>query len=60
MMKKFKDEILYGISLDGRKPSMWDEDLPEVEKTNTDLRLLYDSCEIIKKNVTYELVEKLR
>lgn len=59
-MKKFDDEIFYGISLNGKKPHDWSKDLPEVERTNIDLELLYDSCEIVKMNVTYESVEKLR
>jgi len=58
-MGKFENETFYGISVDGRKPSTWDIEIPDLEKTNIKFDLLYKSCEVIKKNVTYESVKKL-
>lgn len=58
-MEKFENETLYGISVDGRKPCAWDKEIPDLEKTNLKFDLLYKSCEVIKKNVTYESVKKL-
>ena len=59
IMGKFEDETFYGISVNGREPCTWDKEIPDLEKTNLKFELLYKSCEIIKKNVTYESVKKL-
>lgn len=58
-MEKFKSQTFYGISVDGKKPCMWDEEMPDLEKTNLNFELLYDCCEIIEKNVTYKSVKKI-
>jgi len=58
-MEKYKRQIFYGISIDGKKPCIWDEQMPDLEKTNLNFSLLYNSCEIIEKNVTYKSVKKI-
>lgn len=58
-MGNFENETLYGISVDGRRPSAWNKEIPDLEKTNLKFDLLYKSCEVIKKNVTYESLKKL-
>jgi hypothetical protein len=59
MVEKFKDEVLYGISINGKKPCIWDKEIPDMEKTNLKFELLYDSCEIIEKDIIYKSVKKL-
>lgn len=57
---KNENEVLYGISIDGRKPCMWSEEYPDLRKLNLNFDLLYKSVEIIKKSVTYQSVTKIR
>lgn len=59
-MKNIKDEVLYGVSINGKKPSMWDEEYPDILNQNLNFEQLYKSVEIIRKNVTYQSVEKIR
>lgn len=58
-MEKFENEILYGVSINGKKPHAWDKVYPNVPST-LNLEQLYKSVEIIKKEVTYQLVAKIR
>ncbi len=58
-MGKFENEILYGISINGRKPHRWDQEYPNIAQI-LNLEQLYKSVEIIKKEVTYQPVEKMR
>lgn len=58
-MGKFENEILYGVSINGKKPHTWDKVYPNVPST-LNLEQLYKSVEIIKKEVTYQLVAKIR
>lgn len=57
---KIVNEVMYGISIDGRKPSAWSEEYPDLTKLNLKFDLLYKSVEIIKKSVTYQPVTKIR
>lgn len=57
---KIENEVMYGISIDGRKPSTWSEEYPDLTKLNLNFDLLYKSVEIIKKSVTYQPVTKIR
>lgn len=58
-MGEFENETFYGISIDGRKPCTWDKEIPDLENTNLKFDLLYKSCEIIRKTVTYDPMKKL-
>jgi len=58
-LKNLKSETLYGISVDGKKTCIWDEEMPDPEKTNLKLELLYESYEIVEKNISYKLLKKL-
>ena len=29
-MENIKDEVLYGVSINGKKPRMWDEEYPDI------------------------------
>lgn len=59
MMGKFENEILYGISINGKKPHGWDKEYPNIPPI-LNLEQLYKSVEIIKKEVTYQSVAKIR
>lgn len=62
IMGKFENETLYGISINGKKPSIWEEERPNVEKSNLDLNLLkpfYGTYEVVKMSITYEVDEKI-
>ena len=60
VMENIKDEVLYGVSINGKKPRMWDEEYPDILNQNLNFEQLYKSVEIIRKNVTYQSVEKIR
>ena len=51
---------MYGVSINGKKPRMWDEEYPDILNQNLNFEQLYKSVEIIRKNVTYQSVEKIR
>lgn len=59
MIGKFENEVLYGISINGRMPHRWDQEYPNIPPM-LNLEQLYKSVEIIKKEITYHLAEKIR
>ena len=59
-MENIKDEVLYGVSINGKKPRMWDEEYPDILNQNLNFEQLQKSVEIIRKNVTYQSGEKIR
>lgn len=57
-MEKFENEVLYGISINGKKPHRWDPEYPSISPI-LNLEQLYKSVEVIKKEVTYQSVAKI-
>jgi len=59
-MARFEDEVLYGISIDGNQPGVWDENYPSQKEIDFYSAPQYKSIEVIEKDVTYENVAKIR
>lgn len=61
-MDSIKNEVLYGVSVDGLKPCSWDKEYPDESEIFRYLNLerLYKSVEIVEKNVSYQVVKKVR
>jgi len=59
-MNKFEDEVLYGISINGMKPSTWSKEYPSKNEMNFNSAPQFESIEIIEKDVTYENVAKIK
>ena len=60
-LEKMQNEVLYGISVNGKKPHEWNNERPDIKQSNLDLDMLkhiYKSYEVIKMKITYEVEEK--
>lgn len=53
-------EILYGISIDGHKPTVWSEDYPTQKEIEFNITPQCKSVEIIEKDVNYFKVAKIK
>lgn len=59
-MDKFEKETLYGISINGNNPGMWNRNYPSEREIKFNSAPQYESIEIVKKVVTYEKVAKIK
>lgn len=59
-MERIENEVFYGISINGKKPNEWGNEYPNIPDSLNLEVLQYKRVEIIKKDVTYQSVEKVK